>query len=37
MTLVEIASMLERVADHATNISERIIYMITSEVEELNP
>lgn len=37
MNLIEIAARLERVADRATNIGERVIYMRTSEVEELNP
>jgi phosphate transport system protein len=28
---------LERAADRATNIGERVIYLVTCDVEELNP
>ncbi|HHY68760.1 MAG TPA: phosphate transport system regulatory protein PhoU, partial [Firmicutes bacterium] len=32
-----VASHLERVADHATNIGEWVIYSITGERKDLNP
>lgn len=35
--MIDIVHLLERVADRSTNIGERVIYMATSEVEELNP
>lgn len=35
--LLDVVHVLERVADRATNIGERVIYLITSELEELNP
>ena len=28
---------LERVADHATNIAEDVVFLATGEVEDLNP
>ncbi len=28
---------LERVADRATNISERVIFMVSGQMQELNP
>jgi phosphate transport system protein len=34
--LLQIAHELERVADRATNIAERIIYTVTGELMELN-
>jgi phosphate transport system protein len=34
--LLHVAAYLERVADHATNLGEWTIYMITGELEELN-
>lgn len=34
--LLFIGRYLERIADHATNIGERIIYMVTGELVELN-
>ncbi len=35
--MLEIVHALERVADRATNIGERVIYLATSSTEELNP
>jgi phosphate transport system protein len=35
--LLDIINLLERAADRTTNIGERVIYLITSEVEEINP
>lgn len=34
--LIFIARFLERVADHATNVGERVVYMITGVLKELN-
>ncbi|QUH25322.1 phosphate signaling complex protein PhoU [Serpentinicella alkaliphila] len=34
--LLFIGRYLERIADHATNIGERIIYMVTGELKEIN-
>jgi phosphate transport system protein len=34
--LLHVAGYLERVADHATNLGEWTIYMLTGELEELN-
>ncbi len=36
MELVIVARHLERAADHITNIGERIVYMVTGEMKELN-
>lgn len=36
MHLVFVAMYLERVADHATNLAEWVIYMVTGERKELN-
>lgn len=35
--MVEVLRALERAADRSTNIGERVIYLATSTVEELNP
>lgn len=35
--LVDVLNVLERIADRATNIGERVIYLVNSSVEELNP
>jgi phosphate transport system protein len=35
--LLWVAHNLERIADRTTNIGERVIYLVTGEVEELNP
>ncbi|MGQ9586125.1 MAG: phosphate signaling complex protein PhoU [Anaerolineae bacterium] len=35
--LLWVAHNLERVADRATNIGERVIFLVTGQVEELNP
>lgn len=37
LDMLDVVHVLERVADRSTNIGERIIYMETSEVVELNP
>jgi phosphate transport system protein len=34
--LIDIVRLLERAADRTTNIGERVIYILTSEIEELN-
>jgi phosphate transport system protein len=34
--LLMVAQALERMGDHATNIAERVIYMVTGELKELN-
>jgi len=34
--LIQVAHELERVADRATNIGERVIYSVTGELAELN-
>ena len=34
--LIFIGRFLERIADHATNIGERVIYMVTGELEQIN-
>ncbi|MDR5695359.1 MAG: phosphate signaling complex protein PhoU [Armatimonadota bacterium] len=36
LDLILVAQHLERAADHATNIGERVIYMVTGELKELN-
>jgi phosphate transport system protein len=35
--MLDVAHALERMADRATNISERVIFICTSSTEELNP
>lgn len=35
--LLDVVHLLERVADRATNIAERVIYLVNSDTEELNP
>jgi phosphate transport system protein len=35
--MLDVVHVLERVADRATNIGERVIYLATSETQELNP
>jgi phosphate transport system protein len=37
LDMLDMVHALERVADRATNIGERVIYLATSEIEELNP
>jgi phosphate transport system protein len=37
ISLRDIVHALERAADRATNIGERVIYFVTSDTEELNP
>jgi phosphate transport system protein len=37
LDLIEVAHALERAADRATNIGERVIYLATCEMEEINP
>ena len=34
--LIFVARFLERVADHATNVGERVVYMVTGVLKELN-
>jgi len=34
--LIFIGRFLERIADHATNIGERVIYMVTGELKQIN-
>ncbi len=36
LELLLVAQHLERAADHVTNIGERVIYMVTGELRELN-
>ncbi len=36
LELVLVAQHLERAADHITNIGERVVYMVTGELRELN-
>jgi phosphate transport system protein len=35
--LIDMVHMLERTADRATNIGERVIYLVTSDIADLNP
>ncbi len=35
--LLDMVHVFERVADRATNIGERVIYLVTNRIEELNP
>jgi phosphate transport system protein len=35
--MLDVAHALERMADRATNIAERVIFICTSSTEELNP
>jgi phosphate transport system protein len=35
--MLDVVHLLERAADRATNIGERVIYLVTSDVEEINP
>jgi phosphate transport system protein len=35
--LLWVAHNLERIADRTTNIGERVIFLVTGQVEELNP
>ena len=37
INLIDIVHMLERTADRATNIGERVIYLVTSDIADLNP
>jgi phosphate transport system protein len=37
LDLVLVAQHLERAADHVTNIAERVVYMATGEMRDLNP
>jgi phosphate transport system protein len=34
--LIDVVRLLERAADRTTNIGERVIYILISEIEELN-
>jgi phosphate transport system protein len=34
--LIDVVRVLERAADRTTNIGERVIYILTSEITELN-
>jgi phosphate transport system protein len=36
LELLIVARHLERAADHVTNICERIVYIVTGELRELN-
>jgi len=36
LELLLVAQHLERAADHITNIGERVIYMVTGDLRELN-
>jgi len=37
LDLVLVAQHLERAADHVTNIAERVVYIVTGEMRDLNP
>lgn len=37
LDLLDVVHALERAADRTTNIGERVIYLVTNEMEELNP
>jgi phosphate transport system protein len=37
LELILVTQHLERMGDHATNLGERIVYMITGELSDLNP
>jgi phosphate transport system protein len=36
ITMIDVVNLLERTADRTTNIGERVVYIATSEVVELN-
>ena len=36
LELLIVARHLERAADHLTNVCERVVYMVTGEMRELN-